>query len=570
MAYDGDLSDDEDTGSQDDVPQSPSKYKPPSDHGGPPLNVIDEDEEEELAMMVDSREKQTPKHTRRHHDESHDSEGQQGLTKEDAKILRQYYPEDSETAEGPSVAAVVRDHSQKMAKLMAESVTTKTMLDVESKFDNDLVALYRASPTMDKDKFEETYTGFLLTVQDLEKFLGAYLNAVFMRKMKTQEGLQVITRFTPIMFRPGIRTVISEKFVEMFNWYEGDLEEVAKMYEKHKDAPQMLRNAPPVAGAIHWSRQLLKRIEDPMKVFRENKAITQLKDFGRVCKVYNRLATALVTFESLWFSDWKSRIEQARDGLRATLFVHHPETKQVVVNADERVLELIHEAKWLTRLGIEIPESAQSVLNQEDRFKSYKSHLELCLQEFHSVCNSIPESLKLLFKSHIEQVQLNFQPGLSTLAWNSMNIDAFLHQIHTATSKLKALVDGVNNIVDVKVQTTIDKVNGMFLFDYDLAFSKSWPPQEFIEVIVQSVKDKAREMYGHVSTIERGMHEIVTMLTNRKDGPQAPKPPSKVSSKLSNKGKKLTKVYNRFECMLSIEFESEITAFLSISDVDCV
>lgn len=98
----------------------------------------------------------------------------------------------------------------------------------------------------------------------------------------------------------------------------------------------MLRNAPRVAGAIHWSRQLLKRIEDPMKVFRENKAITQLKDFGRVCKVYNRLATALVTFESLWFSNWRSHIDHARDGLRATLFVHHPDTKEIVVNADER------------------------------------------------------------------------------------------------------------------------------------------------------------------------------------------------------------------------------------------
>ena len=98
----------------------------------------------------------------------------------------------------------------------------------------------------------------------------------------------------------------------------------------------MLRNAPPVAGAIHWSRQLMKRIEDPMKVFRDNRAITNLKDFSRIVRMYNRLATALVTFESLWFSQWKSHIEHAREGLRATLFVHHPETKIIVVNADDR------------------------------------------------------------------------------------------------------------------------------------------------------------------------------------------------------------------------------------------
>lgn len=42
----------------------------------------------------------------------------------------------------------------------------------------------------------------------------------------------------------------------------------------------VVRNAPPVAGAIYWSRQLLKRIEDPMKIFRENKTVTSLVDFG--------------------------------------------------------------------------------------------------------------------------------------------------------------------------------------------------------------------------------------------------------------------------------------------------
>lgn len=98
----------------------------------------------------------------------------------------------------------------------------------------------------------------------------------------------------------------------------------------------MLRNAPPVAGAISWSRQLMKRIEDPMKVFRDIKAVTHLKDFSRIVKLYNRLATALVTFESLWFTHWKQSIDHARNGLRATLFVHHPETKEIMVNADEK------------------------------------------------------------------------------------------------------------------------------------------------------------------------------------------------------------------------------------------
>jgi len=52
--------------------------------------------------------------------------------------------------------------------------------------------------------------------------------------------------------------------------------------------------------------------------------------------MYNRIATALVTFETMWFQSWKSKIEMAKAGMKATLLVHHPDTKEILVNADER------------------------------------------------------------------------------------------------------------------------------------------------------------------------------------------------------------------------------------------
>ena len=38
----------------------------------------------------------------------------------------------------------------------------------------------------------------------------------------------------PIHQRQGVRVTISEKFVEIFNWYEGDLDETRQTYEKYK------------------------------------------------------------------------------------------------------------------------------------------------------------------------------------------------------------------------------------------------------------------------------------------------------------------------------------------------
>lgn len=87
-----------------------------------------------------------------------------------------------------------------------------------------------------------------------------------------------------------------------------------------------------------------------------------------------------------------------------------------------RVLELMQEAKWLKRMNIQIPESASQIVQKESRFKGYHDHLQLCLNEYKSVCAAIPEALLILFKPHIDACLQNFQPGLSTLAWNSMNI----------------------------------------------------------------------------------------------------------------------------------------------------
>ena len=66
----------------------------------------------------------------------------------------------------------------------------------------------------------------------------------------------------------------------------------------YQENPIMVRNAPPVAGAIYWSRQLLKRIEDPMKIFRDNKAVTSLADFGRQVQTLFPYPCVLKTFNS--------------------------------------------------------------------------------------------------------------------------------------------------------------------------------------------------------------------------------------------------------------------------------
>jgi dynein heavy chain len=76
----------------------------------------------------------------------------------------------------------------------------------------------------------------------------------------------------------------------IFQHYARDLEAVQAQYEAHKHKPPIPRNAPPISGNIMWARQLLRRIEEPMARFAQNKGLMAQKESKKVIKNYNRVS----------------------------------------------------------------------------------------------------------------------------------------------------------------------------------------------------------------------------------------------------------------------------------------
>ncbi len=67
--------------------------------------------------------------------------------------------------------------------------------------------------------------------------------------------------------------------------------------------------------------------------------------FACLILTHHQLAKALVTFEALWFNQWKSRLAANKSALQATLLVQHPTTKALLVNLDPNLMAAIEEAK---------------------------------------------------------------------------------------------------------------------------------------------------------------------------------------------------------------------------------
>lgn len=188
--------------------------------------------------------------------------------------------------------------------------------------------------------------------------------------VSTEHALSMLSLFQSVFAMESVHRVLEAKYLLIFQHYGRDLDTVQKIYEKHKYKPPVPRNAPPVAGNIMWARQLLRRIELPMQKFATNRALlTSSKETKKIVKTYNKVAKALIEFETLWHQAWLRSIDECKKGLSASLLVQHPETGKLLVNFDKEILKLIRETKYLQLCGVSpIPEAATMVLVQVRRW----------------------------------------------------------------------------------------------------------------------------------------------------------------------------------------------------------
>lgn len=93
------------------------------------------------------------------------------------------------------------------------------------------------------------------------------------------------------------------------------------MYEKNKTDPILPRNLPPISGRIAWSRQLFKRITNPIQQFYKKADILKSDEGKQVVKNYNKMAQVLLEYEVLHYRSWCKSVDAIISGLESTILV---------------------------------------------------------------------------------------------------------------------------------------------------------------------------------------------------------------------------------------------------------
>ena len=203
------------------------------------------------------------------------------------------------------------------------------------------------------NQFDRDYLEFNANIHELESSLQGFINSTFEHIGSTEHALSQLTQLQKILKRDSLKDDLESKFLVIFHNYSLDLETVQRLYEKQKQQPPCVRNAPPVTGNVMWARQLMRRIEGPMASFKET-PLMNTKESKKVVKTYNKIVRTIIEFETLWMLAWTKGIEAAKAGLQATLIVRHPKTDKLHVNFDREIMQLLRETRCLLRMGIEV------------------------------------------------------------------------------------------------------------------------------------------------------------------------------------------------------------------------
>nr|XP_015210363.1 PREDICTED: dynein heavy chain 5, axonemal-like [Lepisosteus oculatus] len=361
-----------------------------------------------------------------------------------------------------------------------------------------------------KQEFDNDYTEFRYQIQGLYQSLQTLLDSWFEQSLTTERMLDLLTKFEKIA---GDHLDLSDKYLAVLQRYSRDLDLVRKLYQKQKDNPPTPRNIPPVAGKILWSRQLFRKIELPMKVLKNKLEILKVPEMKKIIRNYNKMAAVLLEFELLYHRGWCRAAEIGRRGLNASLLVRHPDTKELYVNLDPLILEVLHEAKYLHKMGFEVPDVVLMMCANEAQIKAHQIKLRDMLQDFQDILNKTPSILQPLLQPFVSHVEDALSPGLTMLSWTSLNIQRFIENVYSTLTELEQIGKSAGDTLECRIERSLQTMSSTPLLDL--------PEEEPVDVstfqfMAESVVTAAGQALSTQSQqVERSMYELIEDLKRK-------------------------------------------------------
>uniref|UniRef100_A0AAV2L334 AAA+ ATPase domain-containing protein n=1 Tax=Knipowitschia caucasica TaxID=637954 RepID=A0AAV2L334_KNICA len=331
------------------------------------------------------------------------------------------------------------------------------------------------------------------------------------RKREVEKLLPLLSQFQTL---PGLE--LKPFNLQLLQMFHRELEQIRKVYEREKEEPRLGRNMPPVAGRILWSRQLFSKMEVPMMLLKPSLDSLKGPELSRLVRLYNRTAVVLLQYELLHLHHWRQ--EAGGVNLTTTLL-------DFSVNLSPGVLELLEEARWMKKMGLEVPQSVEKLSQKESQIRALNTRLLDLLHDYSSVLVRIPALLVPLLQPFITEVESALSPGLSTVTWTSLNTQAFVDSVQRPLLELKQVCKCVSDILDCRINRLLQRIGTCTLLPLqELPRAPEHPgapqatattPDQLLTATEIHVKEAAAALTWDSQQVERYVYEIIEELKEK-------------------------------------------------------
>ena len=223
-----------------------------------------------------------------------------------------------------------------------------------------------------------TYSGFDTAITSVEQETATLLDTTFQEKLSSSENaFDLLTKFKDVDTREAIKDTLDGKYKNVLNRYNEEVKEMEGLYNKYNSNTPIPKNMPPRSGSIAWARSIITRIKTPIDKFTTKPEIlTELPAGREAAKNYVRIAKELTeNYEAVKFNDWKAKnTVEAIDMLHKNILRIETDAdgnNVYKVNFNPKLKVIIREAKFLDRIGKDIPATIINIALQEKDYMKY-------------------------------------------------------------------------------------------------------------------------------------------------------------------------------------------------------
>ncbi|XP_055861319.1 dynein axonemal heavy chain 8-like isoform X4 [Biomphalaria glabrata] len=324
--------------------------------------------------------------------------------------------------------------------------------------------------------FDEDFDKFQELVDDLKLQLKKFMNVTMNNLKQSSDKLDMMKRFDSL----NLDFLDIEKgYMDILTLYNYELDNLQHIYERDKEEPPIQWNLPPISGRIYWLRLMFHNIGQPIFTLQNYRpSVMKTLEGKRAIYRYNKFAFVLAKCEVLFHIAWFRSVDAAYNCLQVPILARDPKTRDLIINFDPYVYEVIKEAHYMVKLGLQVPREMIQLIHSCHNITSTYRKVQMMLTQYASLKSTIPDMFMTLMQPSLFKIDSLIFPALTTITWTSLETSNYFKELDKAFEEFSLLIKTVCDIKYTRIDAKLVQIADTLLCS--LPTVSPWSVEEFL------------------------------------------------------------------------------------------